>query len=39
MLDTAKIDTSQISVLGAVDCDGHVLEPLDALQDYLEDAD
>jgi predicted TIM-barrel fold metal-dependent hydrolase len=37
MLDGSEIDTSQISVVGAVDCDGHVLEPLDALQDYLEE--
>jgi uncharacterized protein len=29
----ANVDTT-----GAVDCDGHVLEPIDALKDYLEDA-
>lgn len=29
-------DTSQIDVRGAVDCDGHVLEPIDVLADYLE---
>ena len=30
---STNVDTS-----GAIDCDGHVLEPIDTLADYLEDA-
>ena len=28
----------EVDTTGAIDCDGHVLEPIDALRDYLEDA-
>ena len=30
------LDDTPVDVTGAIDCDGHVLEPLDALAGYLE---